>query len=85
MQFMVIEHFNDGDPRPVYRRFNEKGRMCPEGLTFVDSWVDAGFGRCFVLVECDEAALLTSGARLGPTWSTSKSFPWSRPAKPAPR
>ena len=58
MQFLVIEHFNDGDARPAYRRFNEKGRLCPDGLTVLDSWVDAGFGRCFLLMECDDAALL---------------------------
>lgn len=58
MQFLVIEHFKDGDARPAYRRFNEKGRQCPDGLDILNSWVDAGFGRCFLLMECDDAALL---------------------------
>ena len=58
MLFMVIEHFKDGDARPAYRRFADKGRLCPDGLTVVSSWVDAGFGRCFLLMECDDAALL---------------------------
>ena len=31
MLFMVIETFRDGDPKPVYRRFKEKGRMAPTG------------------------------------------------------
>lgn len=58
MQFLVIEHFKDGDARPAYRRFKDKGRQCPDGLDIVNSWVDAGFGRCFLLMECDNAALL---------------------------
>jgi hypothetical protein len=37
--FMVVEHFRNSDARPVYRRFKERGRMAPEGLTYVSSWV----------------------------------------------
>ena len=57
MLFMVIERFRDGDSKEVYRRFRDKGRMMPEGLRYVDSWVEAGFGRCFQLVECDDPSL----------------------------
>ena len=31
--------------------------MLPEGLKFVDSWVEANFDRCFQLMECDDARL----------------------------
>ena len=58
MLFMVIERFRDDDMRPVYRRLAERGRGLPEGLEFVDSWVEAGFGRCFQLMRCDDARLL---------------------------
>jgi hypothetical protein len=58
MLFMVIETFKDNDMVPVYRRLREAGRQTPEGLRFVDSWVEAGFGRCFQLMECDDLALL---------------------------
>lgn len=58
MLFMVIERFKDDDMVPVYQRLREKGRALPVGLTFVDSWVEANFGRCFQLMECDDAALL---------------------------
>ena len=58
MLFMVIETFEKGDIVPVYRRLEEKGRGLPEGLTYVDSWVEAGFGRCFQLMECDDLRLL---------------------------
>ena len=59
MQFLVIEHFREGDARPAYRRFNEQGRLCPDGLQILNSWVDVGFGRCFLLMECDDATLLS--------------------------
>jgi Protein of unknown function (DUF3303) len=58
MLFMVIERFRGGDAAPVYRRYRERGRMMPEGLKYVESWVEAGFGRCFQLMECDDARLL---------------------------
>jgi len=58
MLFMVIENFRRQDAKSVYRRFRDKGRMMPEGLTFVHSWVAADLGRCFQVMECDDAALL---------------------------
>ena len=58
MLFMVIEHFKSGDAGPVYRRYKEKGRLCPEGLTYVSSWVDCQMKRCFQLMEADDPKLL---------------------------
>jgi len=58
MLFMVIERFKDGDMVPVYRRLREKGRMIPEGLKYVDSWIEPNFSRCFQLMECDDLRLL---------------------------
>ena len=58
MLFMVIERFRDDDMLPVYRRVRERGRMLPDGLTYVDSWIEPGFSRCFQLMECDDARLL---------------------------
>ena len=55
---MVVEKFKNGDAKSVYQRFQEKGRMMPEGLIYRESWVDAGFNRCFQLMECDDASLL---------------------------
>jgi Protein of unknown function (DUF3303) len=54
---MVIETFVHG-ARPVYERAAEKGRMLPEGLAYVDSWIDESLGRCFQLMETDDPALL---------------------------
>ena len=58
MLYMVIEHFRDGDPVPVYRRFRDQGRLLPEGLRYVSSWVTADLGRCFQLMDCDDPSLL---------------------------
>ena len=58
MLFMVIETFADDDMVPVYRRLCDAGRRLPDGLAFVDSWVEPGFRRCFQLMRCDDARLL---------------------------
>ena len=58
MLFMVIERFRDNDMIPVYERVRESGRMLPDGLKYVDSWVEPSFARCFQLMECDDARLL---------------------------
>jgi hypothetical protein len=59
MLYMVVEHFRDGDAVPVYRRFREHGRMAPDGLRYVSSWVTGDLRRCFQVMECDDPALLT--------------------------
>jgi hypothetical protein len=58
MLFMVIENFRDGDAKPVYRRFKEKGRMTPKGVRYVSSWVATDFERCFQVMDCDDRAFL---------------------------
>ena len=58
MLFMVIERFRDRDAKAIYRRFREQGRMMPDGLSYVGSWIEANFDRCFQLMECDDARLL---------------------------
>jgi hypothetical protein len=58
MLFMVVETFRNQDGKSVYARFREKGRMMPEGLAFVGSWVSADLERCFQLMETDDVTLL---------------------------
>lgn len=58
MLFMVIERFNNNDMVPVYRRARDAGRMLPDGLKYVDSWVEPNFSRCFQLMECSDLRLL---------------------------
>lgn len=57
MLFMVIEHFKNRDAVAIYQRYQEQGRMMPEGLKYVGSWVEANFDRCFQLMECDDPRL----------------------------
>jgi Protein of unknown function (DUF3303) len=58
MLYMVIEHFRNGDPAPVYKRFREHGRMAPEGLRYVASWVTEDLTTCYQVMETAECALL---------------------------
>ncbi len=58
MLFMIVERFKDGKTKEIYRQFQEKGRMMPKGLKYLDSWVEVNFNRCFQLMECDDLRLL---------------------------
>ena len=55
---MVVEHFRNGDPRPVYARFAERGRLAPDGLRYIGSWVTDDLEHCFQVMECDDQQLL---------------------------
>lgn len=59
MRYMVIEHFRDGDAGPVYDRFRQQGRLAPDGLRYVDSWVTDDLKCCYQLMECDNPELLS--------------------------
>jgi hypothetical protein len=58
MRYMVVEHYIHG-PGPVYERAAERGRMLPDGLHYLDSWIvaDDALDRCFQLMETDDPAL----------------------------
>jgi hypothetical protein len=58
--YMVIEHFRPGRAPAVYQRFRERGRLAPEGLTYVSSWVDLEFRRCFQVMQAEDETLLTA-------------------------
>jgi hypothetical protein len=58
MTYMVVEHFRGGDALPAYRRFRDRGRLAPEGLRYVASWVTNDFRRCFQIMECEDPRLL---------------------------
>lgn len=53
MLFMIIEHFRDGDAVPIYRRFRDQGRLAPDDLRYVASWVTKDFSHCFQIMECE--------------------------------
>jgi hypothetical protein len=56
--YMVIERFKGGDAVPVYRRFRDQGRLAPDGLSYVSSWVDTNLDCCYQLMETDNRELL---------------------------
>ena len=56
--YMVIENFRNGDAVPVYRRFRDRGRLAPMGLSYVSSWVSDKLDRCYQLMETEDLALL---------------------------
>ncbi|HZI87815.1 MAG TPA: DUF3303 family protein [Pyrinomonadaceae bacterium] len=55
---MIVEHFKNQDPLPVYRRFRDCGRLAPQGLRYVSSWVDEKLERCFQLMETEDRRFL---------------------------
>ncbi len=58
MLFMVIEHFRAGAAPDVYRRFRERGRMAPDDVKYISSWIDLDFRRCFQVMEADSEVRL---------------------------
>lgn len=58
MLYMVVEFFRNQDPVPVYRRFRDRGRLAPEGVRYVSSWVTEDLERCFQVMEADSRQLL---------------------------
>lgn len=62
MLFMVVETFRDNDMIPIYKRVRDEGRALPDGLRYIDSWVEPNFSRCFQLMECDDLRLFQEWA-----------------------
>jgi hypothetical protein len=56
--YMVLEHFRNSDAAPVYRRFRERGRMAPDGLNYISSWVTEDMSTCFQVMEAADRVLL---------------------------
>ena len=56
--YMVIENFKNGDAVAVYRRFRDRGRLAPDGLSYISSWVNDQLDRCYQLMETEDRALL---------------------------
>ena len=51
MLYMVIEHFRPGKVTELYKRFDEKGRMAPEGVNYINSWIDTDVKTCYQIME----------------------------------
>ena len=53
MLYMVIEYFHPGQVKELYRRFDEKGRMLPKGVLYIDSWINEDMTICYQVMESD--------------------------------
>jgi hypothetical protein len=71
MLYMVIEHFNEGAAPEVYSRLREGGRMMPDGLNYVASWIEPNFTRCFQVMEWNDRAVFDEWAS---RWSDLMTF-----------
>lgn len=69
--YLVLEKFRNGDAAPVYRRFRERGRLAPEGVTYLSSWVTADLSTCYQIMETADRALLEEWMR---RWSDLVEF-----------
>jgi hypothetical protein len=58
MLYMIVETYRNGDPIPIYRRFRERGRLMPSGISYVTSWVTEDLSRCYQVVECESRGAL---------------------------
>lgn len=56
--YLVVENFKNADAAPVYRRFRDQGRLAPEGLEYVASWVTADITKCYQVMRCADRRLL---------------------------
>jgi hypothetical protein len=56
--YMIVESFKNRDATPVYRRFRDRGRLVPDGLNYVASWVTTDMTRCYQVMECADPLLL---------------------------
>ena len=58
MQYIIIERFHPGKIKSLYQRFDEKGRMMPDGVTYVNSWINEPVTVCYQLMEAASEELL---------------------------
>jgi Protein of unknown function (DUF3303) len=56
--YMIVERFKNGDALPVYRRFRDCGRLAPDGVSYIESWVDQKLEVCFQLMESENRELI---------------------------
>jgi hypothetical protein len=63
MLWMVIERFQNNDMVPIYKRVKDGGRLIPDGLKYIDSWIEQNFSRCFQLIECEDIRLIRRSSK----------------------
>ena len=63
MLYMVVERFKAGAAREIYRRFEEQGRMMPDGLEYVSSWISLDTNTCWQVMQADNVSLFDQWMR----------------------
>ena len=58
MLYMIVEHFHPGRVKELYQRYAEKGRMIPQGVQYINSWINEEVTVCYQLMEADSAEKL---------------------------
>jgi hypothetical protein len=58
MQYMVIERYKEGKIKEVYQRFADCGRMMPEGVAYIGSWINETVTVCYQVMEAERFELL---------------------------
>ena len=58
MHFMIIEKFKPGKVLEMYERFAKQGRMLPEGVQYVNSWINKDVTVCYQVMESETDLLL---------------------------
>lgn len=58
MLYLIIERFRNGNPKPVYERFGARGRLAPDGVRYVDSWVTSDLTTCYQVMDTNDRTLL---------------------------
>jgi Protein of unknown function (DUF3303) len=84
VRYIVVESFTHG-ARPIYERLAEKGRMMPDGLEYVDSWIDGSLTRCWQLMETEDPALFDEWTANWSDLMTCEIFPVVDSAEAASR
>jgi len=56
-KYMVVERYKTGCFDKIYERHDACGRMLPDGLYYLNSWVNKERNICFQLMESDDVAL----------------------------
>ncbi|MCP4441780.1 MAG: DUF3303 domain-containing protein [Aureispira sp.] len=51
--YMIIEHFHQDKLKEIYDRFDKKGRLMPESVHYINSWIDEKVEVCYQVMEAE--------------------------------
>ncbi len=63
MQYMIIERFHTGRVKELYQRFAEKGRMLPDGVQYINSWINEEVTVCYQVMQAESPEQLQEWIR----------------------